>query len=198
MKKSKLAILTSILLAGCGPSAEQIAQEKQKAACLMAEAILTEGPRYYDKENRVYEDTKMNPNYDIEDADLPKLLAEWPLGPYPRIAQDHFRAFAAQPASNAFFACPDLKRLAVSKGYKVGSEAAIEAAHDPKTGNLRDVFTSQIISFTLPYLSEDGNSALVAYRMSVGGLDGHGMLVLYRKNAEGNWELVDVLRLWIS
>jgi hypothetical protein len=201
MAMQKLAVvsvvLTLALVSGCGIAEKWQAKKRLEASCLVAEDILSITPSYY-KMPIVYSDVKLNPKSETAGWDSQQLVATWPIGPISRIKIGHMQSFAVSTPSSAMVACPNVVRMAKSLGRAYGSEAVGRATQGGQNGDINTTFKAQITSFSLPYLSEDGRDALFLYNMVAAGLDGHGLLILARKNSAGKWEILDTMQLWIS
>jgi hypothetical protein len=201
MPKQRLfffAIAASLaMVSSCGIAEKMEVKKRLDASCLMAESILSIGPTYRNFPI-VYSDHKSNPTAELAGWNLKKLVADWPQGRKPRIAMNLISGFANLPSSSAMVECPSLVELAKSKGSDFGDEAIRKATAASKVKGNDTYFSAQIISFSLPYMSENGRDALFLYNMTVAGLDGSGLLVLARKNSIGQWEINDTIQFWVS
>jgi hypothetical protein len=91
--------------------------------------------------------------------------------------------------------CPSLSRHLASKGVESGREAAARIGDRPLPDGL---YAADIMNLSLPVLSADGGSALIATGVVSGPESGVGVIYHLRRDKSGRWAVVDWTGTWIA
>jgi hypothetical protein len=202
MRARLLPLFILVLFAWSSPSKLEIDAIRHQAACQVAEIVVIDWPKYHGDITYRFSLGATSPDdeigsrnglsdYDIRDN---RTSPEWPKALMRQLPQTYFDEFRFQRASRPFVQCPNLSKVALSRGHEV--------SNGPKPlaypfGSLV-IYDKPFVAFSLPYLSQDGRDALFLYHMSGSNDSGHSSVVLYRKNDLGVWEMVDEIGVSIS
>lgn len=201
--RGRLFLLFAIMpFAWSGQSSVEILVERNEAACQVAKVVVTDWPKFHGGASYRFSLREMSPNDEIgyrngsSDYDVMnnRISPNWPKALMRQLPQSYFDEFRFHSGSRPFVQCPNLAKVAQSKGHSVGREP--QPASYP-FGSLV-IYGEPFVAFSLPHLSEDGRDALFLYRMSGSNDTGHSAVVLYRKNELGVWEMADEILVSIS
>jgi len=108
--------------------------------------------------------------------------------------------FAKATTKGALDACPELRNLLTDRQIAFGSRAVDEmmAKSMASWHNGNGLYSSFIVSLSLPVLSPDGREALAYESSTAGPLGGGGHIIHLRRNRADRWVVVDELSRWIS
>ncbi len=108
--------------------------------------------------------------------------------------------FLATPHVALLDACPDLPRTLARDGVEFGDEAAnamTERVFNTLPLNLMS-YPSNILGFSLPVLSPDGQSAVMHSSATCGSVCGAGWVIWLKRDASGEWKTQSGRTSWIS
>ena len=97
------------------------------------------------------------------------------------------------PMQNAVANCSNVSDLLISRNIPFGNDA-VGAATDPKNQN----HERTIAAIYLPYIYENGTSALMFESRTWGWLAGNGELLKLKRQPDGDWLVTNSVSLWVS
>ncbi|WP_428970075.1 hypothetical protein ACQR50_05180 [Sphingomonas sp. Xoc002] len=104
------------------------------------------------------------------------------------------RAFQQVGDRNAVSRCPSVRNILARNHIAYGGRAVSKVV---KT-SLDRPFEAVVQTVSIPAVSSDGATAIIAYSQSMGSLDGTGNLYMLRRKPDGAWQIVAGSRLWIA
>jgi hypothetical protein len=108
--------------------------------------------------------------------------------------------FLATPNVDLLASCAELPQALARDGVEFGDEAVtamIERSRDAQ-GRMSMVYSSNILGFSLPVISADGQSAMMHSSGTCGALCGSGFVIWLKRDAEGEWKTQNSRMSWIS
>lgn len=98
-----------------------------------------------------------------------------------------------QGDKSAISRCPAIRGLLTERHIPFGDEAMKTAM-----GDKRAEYSASLESVSLPALSHDGQSALIATSWVKGATEGEGYIELMRRQPSGEWIVVSRAVTWVS
>ncbi|QIQ87334.1 hypothetical protein [Erythrobacter sp.] len=218
MKTAPIAIIVAsvgMVAAGFGPSTDRA------SLCGIAREQLQRGLNIASDETFVFKtrDEEMLINYDgdvasqvsrlrdfLENSDLPGLgwwrvrnsdpwgSAGFPMDDFSKRDLQALEAMLLDgPMKNAVTECSNVSDLLVSRGIAFGDDA-VDAATDMDNRT----YEHTVSAIYLPYIYENGTSALMFESRSWGWLAGAGQLLKLKKQPDGEWLVTNSTSLWVS
>jgi hypothetical protein len=103
--------------------------------------------------------------------------------------------FADTRAENVIARCPGLAERMRKAGIQMGS-AAVDAV--VSSVDASGEYSAEIVTLSLPAVSRDGQSAVMAADRVTAGEAGGGVIYHLRRRDDGGWRVVDWAGTWIS